>query len=102
VLGHGRGKLPHQKIRMAMAVAGKNRHYRWKEITARHWLETAKRCGFGEMKSVMEDVIARTPGVIEQVHRIVPAGFPAQIADTIFDGIKGTGRQLAEGFVTIH
>jgi len=50
---------------MAMAVHGKNRHYRWKEICIRHWLETAKRCGFGEMKTIIQDVIARTPVTIQ-------------------------------------
>jgi len=48
-----------------MAVHGKNRHYRWKEICIRHWLETAKRCGFGEMKTIIQDVIARTPVTIQ-------------------------------------
>src|SRR5207245_3945777 len=62
---------------MAMAVHGKNRHYRWKEICIRHWLETAKQCGFGEMKTIIQDVIARTPVTIQQVRAIVPVGFPA-------------------------
>lgn len=94
VLGHGRGKLAPEKIKMAMAALGKNRHYRWQEICPRHWLETAKRCGFGEMKSVLEDVIVRTPDVIEQVRSIVPAGFPAPIADTILKGIQACAEQL--------
>jgi serine/threonine-protein kinase HipA len=95
VLGHGRGKFSPQKIRMAMAVEGKNRHYRWQEVCARHWLETAKRCGFGEMKSIIQDVIARTPVVVEQVRGVVPAGFPAQIADSILEGISARAEQLA-------
>jgi serine/threonine-protein kinase HipA len=37
MLGKGRGMLSPHKIRMAMAVCGRNRHYRWKEISARHW-----------------------------------------------------------------
>ena len=42
MLGHGHGKLAPQKITMAMAVEGKNRHYHWERIKARHWIETAK------------------------------------------------------------
>ncbi len=94
VLGHGRGKYAPEKIKMAMAVDGKNRHYRWREIRARHWLATGKRCGFSEMQSVMQDVIARTPEVIERVRNLVPAGFSAQIADAILDGIKAAAEQL--------
>jgi serine/threonine-protein kinase HipA len=94
VLGHGRGKLAPEKIRMAMAVAGKNRHYRWQEIQARHWIETAKRCGLGGMQIVMEDLIAKTPEVIQKVHSILPGGFPARIADSILEGIKTCAAQL--------
>ena len=102
VLGHGRGKLSSHKIRMAMAVSGKNRHYRWKEISSRHWLETAKRAGFGEMKPLIEDVTARTPTVIEQVQKILPTGFPVPIAETIFQGMKETTRRLTEELAGAH
>jgi serine/threonine-protein kinase HipA len=95
ILGHGRGKLAPEKIRMAMAVIGKNRPYRWMEIHARHWMETAKRDGFANMKVVMTEVIARTPGVIHEVQHIMPKGFPAQIAGPILGGIEACAKQLA-------
>jgi serine/threonine-protein kinase HipA len=95
VLGNGRGKLSPQKIRMAMAVQGKNRHYRWNEIRTRHWLETSKRCGLGEMKGVIEDVIVRTPAVIEQVRELIPRRFPGAIADSILQGISAHAKQLS-------
>ena len=94
VLGHGRGKLSVQKIKMAMTVLGKNRHYRWNEIHGRHWLETARRCGFGDIGSVVEDVIARTPAVIRNVEKIVPKDFPPQIADSILESIKQSAALL--------
>lgn len=95
MLGHGRGKLSPHKIRMAMAVRGKNRHYRWKEIAARHWLETARRCGFSDMKSIMDEVIAKTPTVVEQASARLPRRFPASIAETILTGTKNAARLLA-------
>jgi len=96
MLGHGRGKLSRHKIRMAMAVRGKNRHYRWKEISARHWLETARRCGFSEMKSIMDEVIAQTPNVVRQASARLPRRFPAFIAETILTGTTNAARLLAE------
>lgn len=96
MLGHGRRKLSPHKIRMAMAVRGKNRHYRWKEIAARHWVETAKRCGFSEMKRIMEEVIAQTPKVVEQAEKVLPHSFPAQIAESIFRGTADSARLLGE------
>ena len=96
MLGHGRGKLSPHKIRMAMAVRGKNRHYRWQEIAARHWLETAKRCGLSEMKAIMEEVIAQTPKVVEQAKARLPRRFPDQIAATILSGTAAAARLLGE------
>ena len=102
MLGKGRGKLSPHKIRMAMAVRGKNRHYRWREISARHWLETAKRCGFSEMKSIMDEVIAQTPKVVEQTTESLPRKFPDQIAATILTGISATAKLLGEQMTEDH
>ena len=100
MLGHGRRKLSPHKIRMAMAVRGKSRHYRWKEISARHWMETAKRCGFSEVKRIMEEVIAQTPKVVEQAAKLLPQSFPAQIAESIFRGTADSARLLGEQMAT--
>ena len=69
---------------------------RWKEIRARHWLETAKRCGFSGMKTIVHEAIAKTPAVVKQVQNIIPSGFPAQIADSVLEGIRARAAQLAE------
>ena len=94
VLGHGRGKLSPHKIRIAMALCGKNRHYRWKEICARHWLETAKQCGLGDMQAVLQEVIAKTTAVVKQARAAIPRGFPPQIADSILQGLSARAAQL--------
>lgn len=100
VLGHGAGLLSPHKIRMAMAVTGKNRHYRWKEITARHWLETAMRCGFDEMNRVMEEVVETTPGAIDRATNDLPREFPEALAHAItagtIDAAKRMEKQLSE------
>ncbi|MGH7972981.1 MAG: type II toxin-antitoxin system HipA family toxin, partial [Limisphaerales bacterium] len=100
-LGHGRGKLAPEKIRMAMAAQGKNRQYRWKEIQARHWVETGKRCGFSGMKLVLEDLIARTPRVLDQVRGALPAGFPEDIANAILEGTQCSAQQLTKELASV-
>lgn len=95
IMGHGRGKLAPEKIRMAMAVQGKNRHYRWQEIQVRHWLETARRFGLPSMPKLVAEAIDRTPEVIRQAHRVLPKGFPAAIADTIGNGLAARAKQAA-------
>ena len=94
MLGHGHGKLVRQKVKMAMAVEGKNRHYRWDEIRARHWIETGRRCGIGDMEAIIADLVARTPAVIDRVGGALPKGFPARIADTILDGLRASSERL--------
>ncbi len=96
MLGHGRGKLSPHKIKMAMAVRGKNRHYLWKEISARHWLETAKRCGFSEMRPILEEIIERTPQVVEETSKSLPRGFPAEIGEAILTGTAKSARLLGD------
>ncbi len=102
MIGHGRGKLSPHKIRMAMAVRGKNRHYRWKEIAARHWVETAKRSGFSEMRRIMDEVIAQTSEVVEQTTARLPHKFPEQIAETVLTGITATAGLLGEQMAKAH
>ena len=46
------------------------------------------------MKTTIQGVLSRTPAVIQQVRAALPAGFPAQIADSILDGISARAEQL--------
>jgi serine/threonine-protein kinase HipA len=94
VLGHGRGKLALERIKMAMSVKGKSRHYIWMEIHARHWIETAKWHGITNMNSIIEELVVKTPSVIEKVRSLLPAGFPPQIAETILHGVHARAEQL--------
>lgn len=94
MLGHGRGLIAKQKLKMAMAVEGKSRHYRWADIHARHWLETGKRCGIPTMPSLLEEILTRTPGVIARVAASLPAEFPAQISNAILAGLQTSADRL--------
>ena len=95
VLGHGAGKLAEQRIRMAMAVSGKNRHYRWNEIRRPHWEETAARCGLGtDVRTLIDGLVAQTPGVIERVRKAIPRGFPARVAEPILKGLAASAKEL--------
>jgi serine/threonine-protein kinase HipA len=94
MLGHGRGKLSPQKVKMAMAVEGKNRRYLWDGIHARHWIETARRCGIADLETIIADIVSRTPAVIDRVQAAIPKGFPAAIAESILDGVRGSSGRL--------
>lgn len=77
-------------MKMAMAVKGKNTHYKWNEIQLRHWLETAKKCRFSEsiMQEIIKEAFDRMEAVIEQVSSELPPDFPKDISNAIFNGMR--------------
>jgi serine/threonine-protein kinase HipA len=95
-VGKGAGKLPLQKLRMAMALLGKNRHYDWMGIRLRHWRETARLCGLPDVDPLISELAERTPEVVAACERQLPADFPAPLADKIFAGTLASARALRE------
>jgi serine/threonine-protein kinase HipA len=69
---------------------GKKKHYLWNTIQKHHFLSTATRCGFdaSSCAEIIEDMISKTSAVINRVSTELPPGFPAQVADSIFNGLK--------------
>ena len=95
VLGVGKRQLAPKKATMAMAVTGKNRHYRWAEIQPRHWLSTAEDCGLAE--NARQEIVAlaeRAKIVTEVVSGALPRGFPDHVAQPIFDGLLSAAKRL--------
>nr|WP_320193978.1 type II toxin-antitoxin system HipA family toxin [uncultured Desulfobacter sp.] len=90
------GQISMHKVKMAMAVSGKNRHYRWNSITRRHWLNTAKKCRYpeDEMKQIIEKCCDMAQGCIDQVGATLPPGFPGQISAAIFYGMHQAKERL--------
>jgi len=94
LLGHGTGKLPPEKLRMAMAVSGTSRHYEWEKIRNRHWESTAKACGAERViAEVLDEIRERLPAAIERTKATLPADFPARVAESIFKGVKATAER---------
>jgi len=97
VMGHGAGMLPRQKLRMAMALSGKNRHYEWDTIRRRHFTHTARLCGFeAEIHAVLDDLLIRIPDAVSGISNELPADFPGAVADPIFEGFLAAADRLAE------
>lgn len=95
VLGHGKRRIAPEKLRMAMAVVGKNRHYEWSRIEARHWISTAVVCGAqSEVRKVFSELKEGIPKAIESVSAMLPKGFPESIAHSIFRGVEATAARL--------
>lgn len=89
VMGKKPGQIAPEKLRMAMAVSGKNRHYDWISIKQRHWIETAEKCGAGNfVEEILAELAELTPKVINEVSKIIPSDFPKIVSDKIFEGLE--------------
>ncbi len=96
IVGAGPNNIARQDLRMAMAVRGKNKHYRLSEILRRHFNQTATLIGVGESaEPLIAEILKRTPDVVSSVQREVPKGFPADVLDKILSGLIDSSKRLA-------
>ena len=87
----GKGANPWSwfRAKLAMAVSGKHRHYARREIQRRHYDEMARRCSYGpDAHPIVQRLIEQTPGAIARVSAELPADFPAQVSDRIFEELS--------------
>jgi len=89
-------QLKLKDMKMAMALHGKNTHYKWHEIMPKHWLDESKRAHFpeSEMISIMEEVTSKIDSVIEKVISKLPPGFPDEISGPIFEGMQVLSKKV--------
>lgn len=90
------GLLDGHKAKLAMALVGKNRHYRIGEISRRHFIETAQANGIST--SAAEDAVhriaSRTKAVVRDVSSRLPANFPKSVSHPIFRRLLGQSAKL--------
>ena len=97
VSGDGPNLFDRKKLKLAMAVCGKNRHYLIDSVQRHHWNETAKRNAMGmNFETSIEALLTAVPGVIDQVAAELPSGFPVQVSARIFEGMRRQATRLAE------
>jgi serine/threonine-protein kinase HipA len=97
VIGMDRGKIHLGKVKLAMAVRGSENHYLMQQIVLRHWYAMGKRVGLEHalVRDIVEELIDRTKAVIDRVGGQLPAGFPMDVADSIFAGLQAQCARLA-------
>ena len=96
IIGNGPRLLPIQQVKLAMAVRGRNAHWKLNEIRPRHWDAVARLAGLGDARALIDKVRAHTPAVIAEVSAQLPAGFPDEVSGKIFEGMRRQAGHLAE------
>jgi serine/threonine-protein kinase HipA len=92
IVGTGHNKLPLQKVNMAMALRGKSAHYQLRSMQPRHWQALAQQAGGSsaggrEVWAAMQTLVNHAPAALQRALNQLPKGFPAQVAQSISDGV---------------
>ncbi len=95
------GALSERRVKMAMGLLGKNKHYRFHDIEPRHFLTTARAMNFPENQArrALTDLAQKTPGVIEAARAALPPDFPEEVAEPILTGLASRS-QCLQAFLT--
>lgn len=91
-----KNQLQKQKIKMAMALTGKNIHYHWYNAQRRHFLTTAKAANYSQERAetILDEMLMKVEEVIKTVSKQLPENFPVDISRAIFKGMREARDQL--------
>lgn len=91
------GELSERKLKLAMALIGKNRHDRMADVQPRHFLSTAEAVNFSadEMIAILRHFAEKAPEAVEELRKQLPADFPESTARPIFRTILRRSAMLS-------
>lgn len=97
IIGNGPNLISRHEAKLAMAVRGSTNYYLVDRIMRRHWSSMAGLVGLGAAaaEQIIEEVLAQAPEVAEKVLGILPAGYPADVAESIIEGMRAQCSRLA-------
>lgn len=89
-------QLHSQKVKMAMALKGKNNHYHLHSIQRRHFIGAAKSANYPieRAQSILNEMLEKVQPVIDSVSAVIPNDFPKQISDSVFKGMLAMKKTL--------
>ena len=97
LIGTGPHSLAYKKTKLAMAVRSETAHYKLSEIKYRHWQMLANRSGVEGAWPAMLDLAQRLDAALKAVAQRLPADFPSELAQLIFNGTRKHLNQFHRG-----
>ena len=85
--------LQKQKVKMAMAWQGENKHYLWDKIQLRHIFNTAKLAGL--VNEVVEDILHEISARYPKVSEINTHELPDEIVEPILMGLESNMKKIS-------
>lgn len=96
LLGPGSKHIAPQKLKLAMAVWGKRKHYHWNKVRRDHWITTGVKNGLTEKvcESVIDEILSQCKPAINTVQSNLTPETDGTIAESIFKGMSETVQKL--------
>lgn len=95
--GNGPNQWSWHQAKLAMAIAGKRKHYLFKEIQRRHFNAMARDCGYGaDAEAIIARLLRRVEPVMAEVARELDGEFPARVSDRLFAGLRNAADKLSK------
>ncbi len=96
VIGRRANQLPLQDAKLAMAIAGRNRHCKIVEIHAPHWQALALRVGGAALWKRMHDMVESAAPALDRISEKLPRDFPEIVIDKVAAGVRAQARKFLE------
>jgi serine/threonine-protein kinase HipA len=98
IIGKTAGRIARQKVKLAMSVKGKRRHYNLDTIRRDHFEKMAEHFGLGtEGRVLIDQLIEQTPNVIQTVCQGLPQDYPRKLLDAICHNLFEASKRLRVG-----
>jgi len=96
LIGHTQGKLPVDRISMAMGVLDQQVPEAWQSVQTSHWLALAQRCAVprAAMSSLMNQLATQALQISASTRKALPAGFPVAVSEPILQGVVHAAQRL--------
>ncbi len=88
LIGIGPNSLAYKKTKLAMAVRSKAAHYKLSEIQTRHWQALANQSAVDGAWNAMVGMTHRLDAALSAVEQRLPADFPMELAQSVFQGVR--------------
>lgn len=84
------GQIRQSKMKMAMAIKGKKRHYEVHDIMPRHFVETGKLNGFSpkHVENIFDELISDVPKALDKTYNNLSNILPAEMTNSIVNGVN--------------
>ncbi len=95
IIGKKANEIPLEKIKLAMALPGERPRYHLQSIQRRHFEALAKKLGLeAQAETLINDMVARTSAVVDEIQSRLPKGFPQELLDRVLGGLRKAHTRL--------